>query len=161
MNQIFLKTEARLVLKRKVIVFISLTAAAKSLQSCPTVRPHRRQPTRLPVSGFSRQELEQGAIAFSDLYSLTLGQMKNPSFQNWDQWHTMFTTEVDFLLSFPFSFLEWDDSNTHNRYCILYAYQSLRTMIYTLNYTKNNNTENSYSALAMCQILSALYTVSK
>ena len=24
------------------------TAAAKSLQSCPTVRPHRRQPTRLP-----------------------------------------------------------------------------------------------------------------
>ena len=25
-----------------------LSAAAKSLQSCPTVRPHRRQPTRLP-----------------------------------------------------------------------------------------------------------------
>ena len=25
-----------------------LAAAAKSLQSCPTVRPHRRQPTRLP-----------------------------------------------------------------------------------------------------------------
>ena len=25
-------------------------AAAKSLQSCPTVRPHRRQPTRLPRS---------------------------------------------------------------------------------------------------------------
>ena len=24
------------------------TATAKSLQSCPTVRPHRRQPTRLP-----------------------------------------------------------------------------------------------------------------
>ena len=24
------------------------TAAAKSLQSCPTVRPQRRQPTRLP-----------------------------------------------------------------------------------------------------------------
>ena len=24
------------------------TAAAKSLQSCPTLRPHRRQPTRLP-----------------------------------------------------------------------------------------------------------------
>ena len=24
------------------------TVAAKSLQSCPTVRPHRRQPTRLP-----------------------------------------------------------------------------------------------------------------
>ena len=25
-----------------------VAAAAKSLQSCPTVRPHRRQPTRLP-----------------------------------------------------------------------------------------------------------------
>ena len=31
-------------------------AAAKSLQSCPTLRPHRRQPTRLPSLGFSRQE---------------------------------------------------------------------------------------------------------
>ena len=30
-------------------------------------------------------------------------------------------------------------------------------MIYTLNYTEDNNTGNSYSALAMCQILSALY----
>ena len=27
---------------------MSLAAATKSLQSCPTVRPHRRQPTRLP-----------------------------------------------------------------------------------------------------------------
>ena len=26
----------------------NVAAAAKSLQSCPTVRPHRRQPTRLP-----------------------------------------------------------------------------------------------------------------
>ena len=26
----------------------SYAAAAKSLQSCPTLRPHRRQPTRLP-----------------------------------------------------------------------------------------------------------------
>ena len=25
-----------------------IAAAAKSLQSCPTLRPHRRQPTRLP-----------------------------------------------------------------------------------------------------------------
>ena len=48
MNYIFLKTEERLVLKRKVIVFIFLTAAAKSLQSCLTVKPHRQQPTRLP-----------------------------------------------------------------------------------------------------------------
>ena len=32
-------------------------AAAKSLQLCPTVRPHRRQPTKAPLSlGFSRQE---------------------------------------------------------------------------------------------------------
>ena len=28
--------------------FLSATATAKSLQSCPTLRPHRRQPTRLP-----------------------------------------------------------------------------------------------------------------
>ena len=28
-------------------------SAAKSLQSCPTVRPHRRQPTRLPCPGDS------------------------------------------------------------------------------------------------------------
>ena len=28
-------------------------AAAKSLQSCPTLRPHRRQPTRLPCSSDS------------------------------------------------------------------------------------------------------------
>ena len=48
MNYIFLRTEERLVLKRKVIVFIFLTAAAKSLQLCLTVRPHRQQPTRLP-----------------------------------------------------------------------------------------------------------------
>ena len=27
---------------------ITNTAAAKSLQSCPTLQPHRRQPTRLP-----------------------------------------------------------------------------------------------------------------
>ena len=27
---------------------ITYIAAAKSLQSCPTLRPHRRQPTRLP-----------------------------------------------------------------------------------------------------------------
>ena len=31
------------------IINISV-AAAKSLQSCPSVRPHRRQPTRLPCS---------------------------------------------------------------------------------------------------------------
>ena len=28
--------------------FLCAAAAAKSLQSCPTVRPHRQQPTRLP-----------------------------------------------------------------------------------------------------------------
>ena len=26
-----------------------MVAAAESLQSCPTLRPHRRQPTRLPL----------------------------------------------------------------------------------------------------------------
>ena len=30
------------------VVSFSPAAAAKSLQSCPTLRPHRRQPTRLP-----------------------------------------------------------------------------------------------------------------
>ena len=29
-------------------VIYATAAAAKSLQSCPTLRPHRRQPTRLP-----------------------------------------------------------------------------------------------------------------
>ena len=29
-------------------IYIYAAAAAKSLQSCPTLRPHRRQPTRLP-----------------------------------------------------------------------------------------------------------------
>ena len=32
------------------------TAAIKSLQSCRTVQPHRREPTRLPSLEFSRQE---------------------------------------------------------------------------------------------------------
>ena len=32
----------------KTQVHIHIAAAAKSRQSCPTVRPHRRQPTRLP-----------------------------------------------------------------------------------------------------------------
>ena len=27
------------------------SAAAKSLHSCPTLQPHRRQPTRLPIPG--------------------------------------------------------------------------------------------------------------
>ena len=42
-------------------------AAAKSLQSCPTMcEPHRQQPTRLPVPGiFQARVLEWGAIAFS------------------------------------------------------------------------------------------------
>ena len=36
--------------------FTHLTAAATSRQSCPPLRPHRRQPTRLPFLGFFRQE---------------------------------------------------------------------------------------------------------
>ena len=39
-------------IRRKAIkvlsAFVTAAAAAKSLQSCPTLRPHRRQPTRLP-----------------------------------------------------------------------------------------------------------------
>ena len=35
-------------------------AAAKSLQSCPTLRPHRRQPTRLPSLEFPRQAYWSG-----------------------------------------------------------------------------------------------------
>ena len=30
---------------------INAAAAAKSLHSCPTLQPHRRQPTRLPIPG--------------------------------------------------------------------------------------------------------------
>ena len=33
---------------RNKSMWLLLAAAAKSLQSCPTVQPHRRQPTRLP-----------------------------------------------------------------------------------------------------------------
>ena len=42
-------------------------ALAKSLQSCPTVRPHRRQPTRLPVPGILQARTpEWVAISFSN-----------------------------------------------------------------------------------------------
>ena len=41
-------------------------AAAKLLQSCPTLRPHRRQPTRLPDPGILQaRTLEWVAISFS------------------------------------------------------------------------------------------------
>ena len=40
---------------------LAVAAGAKLLQSCPTLlRPHRRQPTRLPSLGFSRQEHQSG-----------------------------------------------------------------------------------------------------
>ena len=42
-------------------------AAAKSLQSCPTQRPHGLQPTRFSVHGvFQARVLEWVAIAFSN-----------------------------------------------------------------------------------------------
>ena len=42
-------------------------AAAKSLQSCPTVQSQRRQPTRLPVPGILQARiLEWVAISFSN-----------------------------------------------------------------------------------------------
>ena len=34
---------------QKSTAFLYPAATAKSLQSCPTLRPHRRQPTRLPT----------------------------------------------------------------------------------------------------------------
>ena len=37
-----------IVLERKQYMSSAIAAAAKSLQSCPTLRPHRWQPTRLP-----------------------------------------------------------------------------------------------------------------
>ena len=46
-----------------------LAAAAKSLQSCPTLRPHRRQPTRLPCPGILQaRTLEWVAISFSNAW---------------------------------------------------------------------------------------------
>ena len=35
----------------KGLEFNPAAAAAKSLQLCPTVRPHKQQPTRLPAPG--------------------------------------------------------------------------------------------------------------
>ena len=32
----------------EILTYQNAAAAAKSLQSCPTLRPHRRKPTRLP-----------------------------------------------------------------------------------------------------------------
>ena len=44
---------------------VSDAAAAKLLQSYPTLRPHRRQPTRLPVPGtLQARTLEWVAISF-------------------------------------------------------------------------------------------------
>ena len=42
-----LNTWNRTQIKRKLFL-INYDVAAKLLQSCPTLRPHRRQPTRLP-----------------------------------------------------------------------------------------------------------------
>ena len=39
--------KSRMFLYYKKMIKITSAAAAKSLQSCPTVRPHRQQPTRL------------------------------------------------------------------------------------------------------------------
>ena len=48
---------------------IAAAAAAKSFQSCPTVRPHRRQPTRFPVPGMLQAgTLGWVAISFSSAW---------------------------------------------------------------------------------------------
>ena len=54
----------------KVLVLpAAAAAAAKSLQSCPTVWPHRRQPTSLPVPGILQaRTLEWVAISFSNAW---------------------------------------------------------------------------------------------
>ena len=45
---------------------IDAAAAAKSLQSCPTLQPQRQQPTRLPIPGILQaRTLEWVAISFS------------------------------------------------------------------------------------------------
>ena len=44
-------------------------AAAASLQLCPTLRPHRRQPTRLPLPGILQaRTLEWAATSFSNAW---------------------------------------------------------------------------------------------
>ena len=49
-------------------VFVYLAAAAaRLLQSCPTLQPQRQQPTRLPVPGIVQERtLEWVAISFSN-----------------------------------------------------------------------------------------------
>ena len=50
-------------------------AAAKSLQSCPTQRPHGLQPTRLPLSlGFPRQEHWSGLPFPSPMHESEVSQ---------------------------------------------------------------------------------------
>ena len=49
---------------------IIAAAAAKSLQSCPTLWPHRRQPTRPPVPGILQaRTLERVAMFFSNAWN--------------------------------------------------------------------------------------------
>ena len=53
----------------KTKTLTSSAAAAKSLQLYPTVRPYRRQPTRLPVPGILQaRTLEWVAIPFSSAW---------------------------------------------------------------------------------------------
>ena len=52
-----------------VFIAAAAAAAAKLLQSCPTLWPHRWQPTRLPVSGILKaRTLEWVAISFSNAW---------------------------------------------------------------------------------------------
>ena len=55
--------------KRNVAAAAAAAAAAKLLQSCPTARPHRRQPTRLLRPGILQAKtLEWAAISFSNAW---------------------------------------------------------------------------------------------
>ena len=55
--------------KSPMVIHMPTAAAARSLQSCLTLRPHRRQPTRLPVPGIPQAgTLEWVAISFSNAW---------------------------------------------------------------------------------------------
>ena len=54
--------------ERDGYIEMAAAAAAKSLQSCPNVRPHRRSPPGSPVPGILQaRALEWVAISFSNI----------------------------------------------------------------------------------------------
>ena len=81
------------------------TTAAKSLQSCPTLWPHRRQPTRLPRSRILKaRTLEWVAISFSNAWKWK-GKVK--SFSHVQLWATPWTAAHQAPPSMGFSRQEY------------------------------------------------------